>query len=75
MAAYIVRRLLHMFVVLFVVSIVTFGLMHSVPGGPFDRDKPLPKEMIENLNARYHLDEPLWKQYLQYMYDVMTPST
>jgi ABC-type dipeptide/oligopeptide/nickel transport system permease component len=73
MAAYIARRLLHVLVVLFVVSVVTFGLMHSVPGGPFDREKALPKEMIENLNARYHLDDPLWKQYLQYMYDVMIP--
>lgn len=73
MGAYIIRRLLYMLIVQFVVSLITFALMHSVPGGPFDREKPLPKETIENLNARYHLDDPLWKQYAQYMYDVTIP--
>jgi ABC-type dipeptide/oligopeptide/nickel transport system permease component len=73
MARFIVRRILWMFVVLFVVSLITFVLMHAVPGGPFDRDKPLPQEIIDNLNARYHLDWPLWKQYAQWVYDVMVP--
>ncbi len=73
MGRFVVRRILWMFLVLFVVSFVTFILMHEVPGGPFDRDKPLPKDVVENLNARYHLDWPLWKQYAQYVYDVMVP--
>ena len=42
--------------------------MHAVPGGPFDREKALPPQTIANLNAKYHLDEPLWKQYVDYMY-------
>ena len=45
MGRYIVRRLLWMIVVLFVVSVITFGLMHAVPGGPFDREKALPQEI------------------------------
>ncbi|HPL30172.1 MAG TPA: ABC transporter permease [Anaerolineae bacterium] len=73
MGRFIVRRILWMFLVLFVVSLITFVLMHQVPGGPFDREKPLPKEIMENLNARYHLDWPLWRQYAQYVYDVMVP--
>lgn len=73
MARFIVRRILWMFVVLLVVSLITFVLMHAVPGGPFDRDKALPKEILENLNARYHLDWPLPRQYVQYVYDVMVP--
>ncbi|MEJ5203080.1 MAG: ABC transporter permease, partial [Anaerolineales bacterium] len=73
MGRYIARRLIYLFVVLFVVSVITFGLMHAVPGGPFDREKKLPKEIMENLNKRYHLDEPLVMQYGRYMYDVMIP--
>jgi ABC-type dipeptide/oligopeptide/nickel transport system permease component len=73
MGRFIIRRMLWMFLVLFVVSFVTFILMHQVPGGPFDREKALPAEIMANLNARYHLDWPLWKQYAQYVYDVLVP--
>jgi ABC-type dipeptide/oligopeptide/nickel transport system permease component len=62
-----------MLVVLFVVSLITFLLMHAVPGGPFTREKALPAETIKILNARYHLDDPLWKQYFDYMYNTMIP--
>lgn len=67
MGRYLLRRVLQMVPVLFFISIVTFLLVHAVPGGPFDRDKPLPPEIIENLNRRYGLDQPLWKQYADYM--------
>ena len=73
MGNYVIRRFLYMIVVLLVVSLITFGLMHAVPGGPFDREKALPEGVIENLNARYHLDEPLWRQYARYAYDVLIP--
>ncbi len=73
MGRYVIRRLLYMLVVLVVVSIITFGLMHAVPGGPFTREKALPAETIKILNERYHLDDPLWKQYIDYMYDTMIP--
>lgn len=73
MGQYVVRRLIYLFVVLFVVSVITFTLMHAVPGGPFDREKKLPKEIMENLNKRYHLDDPLVVQYGRYMYDVLIP--
>ena len=73
MAQYIIRRLLHMVVVILVVSVITFGLMHAVPGGPFSREKALPEETIKMLNERYHLDDPLWKQYGNYLYNVLIP--
>lgn len=73
MGRYIARRLIYLVVVLIVVSFITFGLMHAVPGGPFDREKALPPEIMANLEKRYHLDDPLWKQYLQYLYDVFIP--
>ena len=73
MGRYIVRRLLYMMVVLLVVSLITFILMHAVPGGPFTKEKALPAETIKILNARYHLDDPLWKQYADYVYSTMIP--
>lgn len=48
---------------------LTFGMMHLVPGNPFDIDaeKPLPPQVIEDLKKHYHLDEPVYMQYLRYM--------
>lgn len=73
MGRFIIRRLLYMVVVILVVSFITFGLMHAVPGGPFDREKALPPDIQANLEKRYHLDEPLWQQYLRYLNDVFIP--
>jgi ABC-type dipeptide/oligopeptide/nickel transport system permease component len=74
MGRYIVRRVLWMIPVLFFISIVTFALAHAVPGGPFDREKPLPAEIVANLNRYYGLDQPLWKQYTDYMGMTRNPS-
>lgn len=46
--------------------------MHAIPGGPFTREKPLPPEVIAALNAKYHLDDPLWLQYVDYVKGVFT---
>ena len=73
MARFIIRRLMWMVLVLFVVSLITFLLMHAVPGGPFDSEKALPPEILENLQARYNLDDPLLKQYANYLTDVVVP--
>ncbi len=73
MGRYVVRRFLWMLVVLLFVSLITFAMEHAVPGGPFDREKKLPEEIIRNLEARYHLDEPYWKQYALYLQDVLVP--
>lgn len=74
MGRYVVRRLLWLIVVLFAVSVITFGLMHAVPGGPFAREKTLPQEIIDNLNKRYHLDEPLPMQYARYISNIIIPK-
>ena len=73
MGQYIIRRLLYMVVVILVVSMITFGLMHAIPGGPFSREKALPVETLKVLEARYHLDDPLLKQYTDYIYNVLIP--
>lgn len=64
MAAYVLRRLLWLGPVLLFISLVTFILMHAVEGGPWDGERRLPDETNENLNRRYGLDKPLWRQYL-----------
>ena len=48
-------------------------LMHGVPGGPFDQEKSFPPEIKANLLKRYHLDEPLYMQYLRYLDEVTIP--
>lgn len=73
MGRFIGRRILYLFIVLFVVSIITFALEHSVPGGPFDREKALPPDVLANLERYYHLDEPLVRQYGRYVSDVVIP--
>ncbi|MCL4553832.1 MAG: ABC transporter permease [Actinobacteria bacterium] len=66
MTRYILRRFISSAISLWVIITLTFLLMHAVPGGPFSFEKKLPEAIIRNLNARYHLDWPLWKQYLDY---------
>jgi oligopeptide transport system permease protein len=65
--AYIARRLLWILPVLWFVATITFILMHSVPGGPFDRNKALPPQTLANLNRKYGLDRPGWQQYGLYL--------
>lgn len=73
MTQYIVRRLLNMVVVLFVVSVVTFIVMRIMPGGPFQSEKTLPERTLEQLEAKYRLDEPVVMQYLYYIGDIVVP--
>jgi ABC-type dipeptide/oligopeptide/nickel transport system permease component len=73
MTAYIIRRLLYMLVVLFVVAGITFLLMHAVPGGPFDSEKKLPPEIKANLEKRYHLNDPLYLQFMTYLSNTVIP--
>ncbi|HWQ88911.1 MAG TPA: ABC transporter permease, partial [Desulfitobacteriaceae bacterium] len=67
MVRYLFGRIVSaVFVVWFVVTL-TFILMHSIPGGPFSSEKVLPPAIAENINKRYHLNDPLLKQYLDYL--------
>ncbi len=71
MGKYIARRLISMFITLWFVITITFFLMHSIPGGPFSREKELPEKVLEALNEKYHLNDPLWKQYVDYLKGVV----
>jgi len=64
---YFLRRILFAIPLLLVISALAFLLVHLAPGGPFDRERaPASPEIERNLKAAYHLDEPVWKQYLRY---------
>ncbi len=69
MTGYTIRRILWVIPVLWAVATITFFSMHAVPGGPFTQDKNVPPSVNAALNARYHLDQPLWKQYGLYLWD------
>jgi oligopeptide transport system permease protein len=65
---YFLRRLAYMIPLLLVISAVTFFLMHLAPGGPFDKERaPASPQIKHNLEAKYHLNEPVWKQYARYI--------
>jgi oligopeptide transport system permease protein len=64
---YFLKRLAFAVPLLIVISALAFILVHLAPGGPFDRErKPASPEIERHLQSLYHLDEPLWKQYLRY---------
>lgn len=68
MSRYILGRLVSLVFVLIAVSMLTFGMMNAVPGGPFDEDQqPLPPAAKANIMRKYGLDKPVWQQYLKYM--------
>lgn len=64
---YLAKRLAGACVVLWAIITITFGLMHAIPGGPFTQEKKLPPAVMATVEARYHLDEPLWSQYVDYV--------
>ena len=71
MLMFLLRRLLHGLAVLWVVATLTFVLLRVAPGGPFDSERKLPPEVLANIQAKYHLDEPLLGQYLRYLTGIL----
>jgi ABC-type dipeptide/oligopeptide/nickel transport system permease component len=68
MSGYLVQRVLGLLINIWIITIIVFALMKSVPGGPFVFDKqPLPEEAMENINRKYGLDGPVYVQYLRWI--------
>ncbi|MDX1515542.1 MAG: ABC transporter permease subunit [Woeseiaceae bacterium] len=67
MARYALQRLLGAVPTLFLVVLLSFLLVHAAPGGPFDEERVLPDAVRKNIEAYYHLDEPLPQQFLRYV--------
>lgn len=71
MLSYAVRRLLIAIPTLLVLVISCFFLMHAAPGGPFTSERPPSPAVLANLEARYGLDQPLWKQLWDYVSNIV----
>ena len=68
---FFLKRLLFLIPLLLVISFLAFGLMRIAPGGPFDSNRvPATPEIERAIRAKYHLDDPLLKQYARYLGDL-----
>jgi oligopeptide transport system permease protein len=67
MLRYILRRLITAIPTLFLIVAISFFLIHVAPGGPFNMEKGLPPEIKANIERVFHLDEPVWMQFLRYI--------
>lgn len=64
---YIIKRIFNAFIVLWIVITITFFLMRAIPGGPFTAEKSLPSYVLHSIEERYKLNDPLYKQYGDYL--------
>ena len=71
MLTYVVRRLLTAIPTLFVIVTLAFFLIRIAPGGPFNQERGLSPEVKANLERAYGLDDPLWRQYLNYLNNLL----
>ena len=72
MLKFLLSRIAQAIPVLLVVVTATFFIVHAAPGGPFSADKAVPPEVIEALEAQYKLDQPVWRQYISYLSDILS---
>jgi oligopeptide transport system permease protein len=71
MLRYVFWRLVTAVPTLFLIVTLSFFLMRVAPGGPFNQERGLNPEIKANLERIYHLDEPVWRQYLSYLGDLL----
>ena len=67
MVRFFAKRISMMLIALFMIILLTFVIEHSIPGGPFTSDRKVSPEVEEALNEKYHLNDPLPKQFLDYL--------
>ena len=71
MLGYTIRRLLIAVPTILLLVTACFFLMHAAPGGPFTSERPIPPAVLANIEARYGLDQPLWKQLWDYVTNIV----
>lgn len=72
MIDYLIKRIFSMLITMFIIMTITFVLMHLVPGGPFtDEDRALSPIVEKALMEKYRLNDPIWKQYVEYIKGVL----
>ncbi|KPD02724.1 oligopeptide ABC transporter permease OppB [Moellerella wisconsensis] len=67
MLKFIIRRLLEAIPTLFILITISFFMMRLAPGSPFTGERKLPPEVMANIEAKYHLNDPIYKQYFSYL--------
>lgn len=72
MTSYVVKRVGYALLTVFLISVITFSLMNMIPGGPFLSEKNMAPAVLQALNKKYGLDQPLSIQYLHYMGGFLT---
>ena len=72
MLTYVAKRVAIAIPTLLILIILSFLLMHAAPGGPFTQEKKASAAVLANLNARYGLDQPLWRQVATYVWNIVT---
>ncbi|AJA47150.1 oligopeptide transport system permease protein OppB [Clostridium pasteurianum DSM 525 = ATCC 6013] len=71
MGKYIIKRIAASALTLFVVMSITFFLIRAIPGGPFTEEKNIPPEVMQTVMEKYKLNDPLYKQYIDYVSDAV----
>ena len=71
MLSFIIRRLAVAIPTLLILVVLSFILMYAAPGGPFNSERPLPPQVLANINAKYGLDQPFWRQIVDYVWGVV----
>ena len=71
MGRFVLKRALSIIPTVFIIITLGFFIIRAAPGGPFSREKAVPPGVLANLMAKYHMDEPLVKQYLRFLGDVL----
>ncbi|MDD7200298.1 MAG: oligopeptide ABC transporter permease OppB [Sphaerochaetaceae bacterium] len=71
MAKYIVKRIIGMIPTMLIIITLSFFIVRIAPGGPFASERALTETIQKNIEAKYHMDEPLVKQYGRYLFDVL----
>lgn len=71
MGKFILKRVAGLIPTLFVIVSLSFFIIRLAPGGPFSSEKKVSPEILANLEKRYHMDEPLLKQYVRYLGDIV----
>ena len=72
MLNYVIKRIAIAIPTMLILIILSFLLMHAAPGGPFSSERPLPPQVLANIEAKYGLDQPLWRQMVNYVWSVTT---
>ncbi len=67
MSGYYLKRVFSSLITLLIISTLIFLMIHSIPGGPFTRERQIPDEILQSLNEKYNLDDPLYVQYFDYL--------